>query len=123
MSVEVIWNPDPLVSVIKTGTTRILKQEGARAVTRIRASFGRSRSQPGQPPGIVTGRLSRDLLFEVSNAPFPTLKLGVQANNPYAWPQELGSPSRNLRPRPFLRPQIRPTAQRVAKRVEALVND
>jgi len=123
MSIEVIWNPDPLVSVIKTGTTRILKQEGARALTRIRASFGRSRSQPGQPPGIVTGRLSRDIIFQVKNAPFPTLTLGAQANNPYAMPLELGSPSRNLRPRPYLRPQIRPTVARIVKRTEALVND
>lgn len=113
MTTFISWTPNELITDVERVARSIMITEGAKAVDEIRASFTRGSSSPGQTPGIRSGRLSRDITFEFTVLPMPSLKVGVQAANPYALVQELGSPSRRIRPRPFIRPQLPRSLNRI----------
>ena len=70
----------------------------------MRGSMTRGVSQPGQPPGIRSGRLSRGLQYKVIRGQ-RKLIIGVDSSVTYALALEMGAPSIGLRERPFLRPQ------------------
>lgn len=117
MSVVISWNPEEVIDEVAGIARVILADEGEKGVAQIRKSFRRRGvSRPGRPPAIQSGRLSRDLDWKLSHLPSPTLHIGVHSTNPYAMAQELGSPSRNLRPRPYLFPQMSKTSKRILRR-------
>lgn len=64
-------------------------------------------SKPGTPPGVLTGTLRASLDVESFRDGTNTFVARAGSNLEYARAHELGSPSRNLPARPFLRPAFR----------------
>lgn len=64
-------------------------------------------SKPGDPPGVLTGTLRASLDVESYRDGSNTFVARAGSNLEYARALELGSPSRNLLARPFLRPAFR----------------
>lgn len=73
--------------------------------------IGAVHSKPGEPPYVQTGTLRRSITHEVIDSKF----LGrVGTNVEYAKPLEYGT--RNMRPRPFMRPgahQAEPSVRKI----------
>lgn len=61
-------------------------------------------SEPETPPGVITGTLRASLDVESYRDGSNTFVARAGSNLEYARALELGSPSRNLLPRPYLRP-------------------
>lgn len=64
----------------------------------------RNSSKPGEPPGVITGTLRASLDVESFRDGSNTFVARAGSNLEYARALELGSPSRNLEARPYLRP-------------------
>ena len=117
MTIILQWDSGSVIDEVLDLADEIMGSEGRRGVAEIRRSFQRSGvSRPGRPPAIQSGRLYRDIGFEYMRRPSPTLKIGAHATNPYAMAQELGSPSQNLRPRPYIWPQMKRSVKRINNR-------
>ncbi len=110
------WNPETLTKAVRELAVRILHEEGKQAKHDIIASFSRGVSQPGQPPGIQTGKLVRGLKFRVIRGQLKLI-LGVDTSVVYARALEMGSDSTNLRARPYLRPQRLRSEKRIQRKL------
>jgi len=76
---------------------------GAAKSMRHDSTYGVS-SKPGTPPGVLTGTLRASLDVESFRDGTNTFVARAGTNLEYGRAHELGSPSRNLPARPFLRP-------------------
>ena len=74
----------------------------------IKKSFGTSPSQPGEPPGVDTGRLRASITHEIEEALWDIIGR-VGTNVEYARYLELGT--RKMSPRPYLRRAIEENKQ------------
>lgn len=83
-------------------------------VADIRGSWsGQSPSSPGNPPAVVTGELDRSIKVKEGRdiaGRFATtdnaVSYAIVVESDYGAALEFGDPSKNLAPRPFLRPAI-----------------
>lgn len=90
-------------------------QESAmQIVTDIRGSWsGQSPSSPGNPPAVVSGELDRSIKVKEGRdvaGRFATtenaVSYAITVESDYGAALEFGDPSKNLAPRPFLRPAL-----------------
>lgn len=112
------WNPQVLTNKVKQIAVDILHKEGQLAKDEIRSKFSKSPpSQPGNPPAVRTGKLSRGLQFRVIRGQLK-LMIGVDTSVVYALAMEMGADSRNIRARPYLRPQRMRSVERIKKELK-----
>ena len=113
---KVTWTPRVFRKQVNALTIKTLQDAGKETVAEIKGSFGQGVSSPGQPPGVKSGKLKRNIRSRVDRKKL-VLQVGVSADVDYALALELGSPSRNLAPRPYLRPAIKRVGARVRTRL------
>lgn len=116
MSSDFHWNSDKVIEDVKVIIKDVLTKEGKKGVDQIRRRFSsRGPSRPGQAPAIVTGTLSRSVYAIVN--PVELIFTVRAAQMQKAMALELGAPSINLYPRPFMQPQLPLSVKRINKQL------
>lgn len=109
---EFHWNDKKVIADVKQIVKDVLTKEGVQGVAQIRRRFSsKGPSRPGRPPAIVTGTLSRSVyaIVEPNMLTFTVRASQMQK----AMALELGAPSINLYPRPFMQPQLPLSVKRI----------
>lgn len=109
------WNDRQFEAEVKRANVAALKKACVLVVSSVKESFGdtgvtgatrkqrhANRSKADEPPHVDTGALKRSITYEIEDE--NTGKVGAQAQIDYAILLELGT--RNMEPRPYLRPAI-----------------
>ena len=99
------WNPGRFTRAVARQIRKDLVEIGALAVADIRRQMTSGVSSPGQVPGVDTGNLKENLMFEVDPSDF-RVRIGVADGVPYDLALEFGYQPTGLQPRPYLRPQL-----------------
>lgn len=123
------WNPKAVTDVTHSVLERRMLKAMVFLTATIKKSISRTRplyrdaagelhgadpSKPGEPPKRVTDRLYQSITQEVeTSGNFVTGRSGT--NVQYAVDLELGNPSANLAPRPFLRPALMVEKSRIQR--------
>lgn len=111
------WNDAPLIRQIQAITKKVLREEAVLGVAQIRRRFSSNGpSRPGRAPAIVTGALSRAVRGFTTGNDTVTLTV-APGQRQKARALESGAPSRNLRPRPFMQPQLPISTKRITKKL------
>jgi len=91
----------------RTDIEKLVHQTAFRVAINAARSMQESPSKAPDPPGVLTGTLRASIDVDSFRDGTNTFVARTGSNLEYARALELGSPSRNLLPRPFLRPAFR----------------
>lgn len=107
VKIEVLQGKELAEKFIKAGKTvqdkidKALLKAGLLVERDVKKSFGVSPSSPGEPPGVVTGRLRASIATRLI-----PMNAEVGTKVEYAGRLEFGDEKTHLAPRPFLRPAL-----------------
>ena len=102
------WYGDDVYKKIHNEQKKRVRQAAIFLEGYIKKSFGTSPSQPGEPPGVDTGRLRNSITHEIEEALWDIIGR-VGTNVEYARDLELGN--KQIKPRPYLRRAIEENKQ------------
>ena len=102
------WYGDDVYKKIHNEQKKRVRQAAIFLESYIKKSFGTSPSQPGEPPGVDTGRLRNSITHEIEEALWDIIGR-VGTNVEYGKWLELGT--KDMSPRPYLRRAIEENKQ------------
>jgi HK97 gp10 family phage protein len=117
---RMIWSAEKFEKEVRFKADKIVKDNANDVAKDIRASWSSSSpSSPGNPPAVVTGELDRSIgvervgvgVFKVG----PSLEISLKALS-----LEYGT--RNMAPRPYLRPAIKRGGEKMKKDLQKGLN-